>query len=212
MKLFLASYRFGAHVDEFLALTSGPGRIAVIANAADAWPAAARASAVMSELRDLRGLGYEPHELDLRDFVGRPSALADELDGVDTLWIRGGNTFVLEAQMERCDAGDAITSRVRGGSLVYAGYSAGACVAQESLSGIEAADDPADVAATTAWPVPWTGLGLIDIAFVPHFRSVLDEGGVGDQMVARYAREDVTHMTLTDEQVYVVDGERAERI
>ncbi|NEW36982.1 peptidase, partial [Nocardia cyriacigeorgica] len=39
MRLFLASYRFGAHYDRLAALAGAPGRVAVIGNACDAWPA-----------------------------------------------------------------------------------------------------------------------------------------------------------------------------
>lgn len=212
MKLFLASYRFGTHAEEFVSLTSGPGRVAVIANAADGWPPAARSSAVLSEIRGLRDLGYDPVELDLREFVDRSSDLADALDSVDTLWIRGGNTFVLASRMEQCRAGEQISSRVRNGSLVFAGYSAGACIAQTSLRGIEMADDEADVQITTGGKVPHRGLGLVEVAFVPHFGSILDDAGAGPSMVSMYEREDVAHVTLTDDQVYLVDGDRAERL
>lgn len=209
MKLFLASYRFGAHTSEFAALTGGSGPVAVIANATDSWPAAARESALTSELRGLRELGYEPEELDLRQFDGRPADLATRLDAVDAVWIRGGNTFVLRAQLRLGGADDAVVSRVREGRLVFAGYSAGACIASPSLRGVEAADDPSDV---TDRKVMWDGLGLVDLAFVPHFGSILDDAGAGPAMVDRFEREQVPYLTLTDEQVFVVDGERAERI
>ncbi|AYJ50706.1 peptidase [Rhodococcus sp. P1Y] len=212
MKLFLASYRFGAHADEFVSLTSGPGRVAVVANAADGWPPAARSSAVLSEIRGLRDLGFDPFELDLRAFVDRPADLDAVLDSVPTLWVRGGNTFVLASRLEQCGAGDAISSRVRGGSLVFAGYSAGACIAQTSLHGIELADDPAEVRIATGGEVTGNGLGLVDLAFVPHYRSILDDLGAGPSMVAGYERDNVPHVTLTDEQVYLVDSDRAERI
>ncbi|MGB3370480.1 MAG: Type 1 glutamine amidotransferase-like domain-containing protein [Rhodococcus sp. (in: high G+C Gram-positive bacteria)] len=212
MKLFLASYRFGAHADEFISLTSGPGRVAVIANAADSWPEAARLSAVTSELRGLRELGYDPMELDLRDFAGRKDELEAELDSVETVWLRGGNTFVLRSRLHQSGADEALASRVRDGSLVFAGYSAGACVASASLRGIEAADDPAEATPTTGESPLWTGLGLVDVSFVPHFRSILDENDVGEAMVERYRRDGVEHLTLTDDQVYVVDGDRRGRI
>ncbi|MGA9872273.1 MAG: Type 1 glutamine amidotransferase-like domain-containing protein [Rhodococcus sp. (in: high G+C Gram-positive bacteria)] len=209
MKLFLASYRFGAHVDEFRALTSGPGRVAVISHATDGWPEQARESALTSEIRGLRDLGYDPYELDVRRFRDRPDALAAELDSVQTLWIRGGNTFVLRSVLHQCGADEPIVSRVRDGRLVYAGYSAGACVASPSLRGVDQADDPAEIADGA---VVWEGLGLVDFALVPHFGSVLDENGAGAAMVAKFEREGVRHLTLTDEQVVVVNGDRTERI
>lgn len=212
MKLFLASYRFGAHFEEFAALSAGLTRVAVVANAADGWPDSARESGVASEIRTFRELGFQAAELDLRRFGGSAGELESELDSVDIVWVRGGNTFVLMSQLNRSGGDSAITARVRAGSLIYAGYSAGACVAQQSLHGIEAADDPAEVRETTGDEVPRNGLGLVDVSFVPHFRSILDEDGAGERMVARYERENIAHLTLTDEQVYLVDGDRSERI
>ncbi|MCC8929882.1 Type 1 glutamine amidotransferase-like domain-containing protein [Rhodococcus sp. I2R] len=211
MKLFLASYRFGVHVARFVALTRDRPRVAVIANAADAWPAAARDSALASEMTGLRRLGLDPFELDLRQFRGRPDELATELDSAGTLWVRGGNTFVLRSQLARCGAEDPIVSRVRDGDLVFAGYSAGACVASPTLRGVETADDPADVEAVGG-DVVWSGLGLIDTAVVPHYGSILDDTDAARSMVARFEREQIDHLTLTDEQVIVVDGDRFERI
>ena len=66
MKLFLSSYRFGGHSDDFVHLTGPPDDLAVIANASDAWPAAARDSSLLSEFGPLRALGYRPKEIDLR--------------------------------------------------------------------------------------------------------------------------------------------------
>ncbi len=212
MKLFLASYRFGVHVDEFLALTSGPGRIAVIANAADSWPEAARESALTSEMRGLSRLGFDSFELDLRRFIGHPDELADLLDSVRTVWIRGGNTFVLRSQLYRSGADDAITRRVRAGALVYAGYSAGACIASASLRGVEFADDPAEVLPTTGVEPSWDGLGLVDDALIPHFGSVLDEDDAGPSMKKMYERERTPYLTLTDDEVFIVDGDRAEKV
>lgn len=37
MRLFLSSYRFGAHYDRLAALVGTPGRVAVVPNACDAW-------------------------------------------------------------------------------------------------------------------------------------------------------------------------------
>lgn len=207
MKMFLASYRFGDHVEKFLALTGTPGRVAVIAAAADGWPSAARQSAVTTELRDLRALGFDPHELDLRSFVGRPEQLAIELDRYDTVWVRGGNTFVLRAQLSRSGADSAIARRVREGTLTYGGYSAGACVVSTTLRGVEAADDPDEVLPATGTEVVWNGLGLIDFAVVPHFGSILDDNGSGPKMVSQYERENIPYRTLTDEQAVVIDGE-----
>lgn len=136
MRLFLASYRFGDHHTRFAELVGPGARIAVIAAAADAWPPAARASAVTSELAPLRRAGYDAEELDVRDFARSPRTLEQTLRTFDGVWVRGGNTFVLRAQLARTGADDVLEHLVRDGELVYAGYSAGAAVATPTLIGL----------------------------------------------------------------------------
>lgn len=206
MKLFLSSYRFGGHSDAFVALTGPPSDLAVIANASDAWPAAARESSLRSEFGPLRALGYRPAELDLREYVGRPEAFERALEGFGAVWVRGGNTFVLRAQLARSGADDILSERVRGESLVYGGYSAGACVAAPLLIGVEDADDPGEVFPTTGVDTVWNGLGLVDFSIVPHLNSVLDENDSGWATLQRLRRDGISCHGLTDEQAVVVDA------
>lgn len=206
MRLFLASYRFGGDPDRLLRLIGGTGRAAVIANASDAW-GSARGSAVVSDLVPLRRLGFDAREVDLRDFVDAPERLRAELAGDDLVWVRGGNTFVLRAQLARSGGDAVLTDLLREDALVYAGYSAGACVLAPSLRGLELVDDAAEVPATCGVPVIWDGLGLIDEAIVPHYRSPgYDRGEAAqiEELVARYRRDGVTHRTLSDDEVLVV--------
>ncbi len=180
------------------------GRVAVIANAVDDWPAAARASAVRSDAEPLRRLGFTPVELDLREFDSRPSELARALRAAALLWVRGGNTFTLRAALARSGA-DRLLPDILDDGPVYAGYSAGACVLAPSLRGLELLDDPG--------PEPiWDGLGLIDRAVVPHWNSPLDTDGATQRLARRYRRAGVAHWTLTDDQVLLVDGARTEKL
>ncbi|GGG00646.1 hypothetical protein GCM10007304_13210 [Rhodococcoides trifolii] len=207
MRLFLASYRFGGHRDRFLEMVGRPGRIAVIANACDSWPAAARASSVTSELGPLRSAGFDPVELDLREFVGRTAELATTLASFPAVWVRGGNTFVLRAQLAR-SGGDTVLRRMLvDDSLVYGGYSAGACILGPTLTGIESADPPDEVKPTTGAEPQWDGLGLISRAVVPHWQSeLLDTDDAGARMVGALRASSADFVTLTDEQVLIVDG------
>lgn len=206
MRLFLSSYRFGGHSAAFVELTGPPSDLAVIANASDAWPAAARESSLRSEFGPLRALGYRPAELDLREYVGRPAAFERALEGFGAVWVRGGNTFVLRAQLARSGADEVLADRVRRGSIAYGGYSAGACVAAPSLIGVEDADDPGEVRHATGVDPVWTGLGLVDFSIVPHLNSVLDEQNSGHVTVQRLRRAGMNCHGLTDDQAIVVDA------
>ena len=205
MKLFLSSYRFGGHADAFVALTGRPAELAVIANASDAWPAAARASSIRSEFGPLRDLGYRPAELDLREYAGKPVEFERALEGFGAVWVRGGNTFVLRAQLARSGADEILSERVRNGSIVYGGYSAGACVAAPSLIGVEDADDPGEVRTATGTDAVWTGLGLVDFSIVPHLDSVLDEHSSSRATLQRLRADKIACHGLTDKQAIVID-------
>ncbi|MFZ2177750.1 MAG: Type 1 glutamine amidotransferase-like domain-containing protein [Rhodococcus sp. (in: high G+C Gram-positive bacteria)] len=222
MRLFLSSYRFGADPAPLMSLVGVPGRVAVIAAAADAWPAAARASAVVSDVMPLVRLGFTPEEVDLREYIGRgdSSALAERLEGFDMVWVRGGNTFVLRAQMARSGADEVIKELLRRDSLVYAGYSAGACVMGPTLRGLDSSDDPSEVVETCGTEPLWEGLGVVDFAIVPHHPPAEASGGGNTVLLedAAAVRRTVTalrlagipYRTLTDDQAIVVDGDRTE--
>lgn len=208
MRLFLSSYRFGAHPDRLLALVGRPGRVAVVANAADAWPPRARDSAVVSDMVPLRRLGFVPEEVDLRSFVGDPHGLASRLARFPLVWVRGGNTFVLRAQFARSGADTVLPDLLAADALVYAGYSAGACVMTPTLRGLEYADDPAEVHPTCGISPIWDGLGLVDYAIVPHVGSAdLDESGSTDHTIEYYRNAGIECRPLTDDQVIVVEGD-----
>lgn len=211
MRLFLASYRFGAHRDRLLTLLgTPPGRVAVIANAADAWPASARASAVTSDIVPLQKLGFSAEEVDLREYVGRADDLAETLSAFPLLWVRGGNTFVLRAQFARSGADVVLPQLLGDDRIVYAGYSAGACVLTPSLHGLESSDDPDEVQPTCGIEPIWSGLGLVDRAIVPHWQSQFDDPAVLQRVAEGFRDKHVPFWTLTDEQVVVVDGPRVD--
>jgi dipeptidase E len=209
VRLFLASYRLGPDPSRFRRLLPAPTpRVAVIANAADAWPPTARDWAVRSEFDSLRALGAAPEEVDLREWAaptGARAPVADVLAGFDAVWVRGGNTFVLRAQLARSGADSALKALVRTGALVYGGYSAGACVLAPTLRGLELVDDPAEARLLADAPL-WEGLGLVPYRIVPHFRSPgHEESAEIEQLAALYAQSGVPFRTLTDDEVIVVD-------
>ncbi|WP_216901372.1 Type 1 glutamine amidotransferase-like domain-containing protein [Nocardia alni] len=210
MRLFLSSYRFGAHYDRFAALVGEPGPVAVIPNACDSWPAA-WAGAVASDLTPLRRAGFRPDVLDLREYIGRTAELEKALRAYPLVWVRGGNTFVLRAQFARSGADLVLPELLADDALAYAGYSAGACLLTPDLHGIEAADDPAEVLPTCGIESQWDGLGLVDRPIVPHVASpATDPDGICDRLAEHLRTEGIPHWALTDEDAIVVDGDHTE--
>jgi dipeptidase E len=211
MRLYLSSFRIGDHPGRLLALLgeAGPGEVAVIANAMDSAPGDIRRAAVEREVDALTALGFQPSELDLRDFFDQPQNVVQAaLARFPAVWARGGNAFVLRYALARSRADAALTELLQQDSIVYAGYSAGSCVLAPSLRGLEYCDSPQDV--TEIWgdqPI-WEGLGVLDHAFVPHVGSPGHVETEACGLVAEHYRADGTpHRTLRDGQVLLVDGD-----
>jgi dipeptidase E len=196
VRLYLSSFRVGAHPDRLLSLASGR-RTAVVANAMDSQPVAERAIGVQQEFSDLGALGLDVAELDLRQ-----PEVTSQLAGFDIVWVRGGNVFVLRRVLADSGADDVLIDLIRRNAIVYAGYSAGACVLTPDLAGLERVDDIKVVANPLT-----TGLALLDRPFVPHVRSPgHPETATCDALAAAYAKAGRPHWALRDGEVLVVEN------
>jgi dipeptidase E len=195
VRLYLSSFRLGDHPERLTGMLPDHARVAVIGNALDA-VARLRPDGVALELAALTGLGLTPAELDLRTDDAR------ELTSYDGVWVRGGNVFVLREALRRSGADDVLVDLIRTGAIVYAGYSAGACVLAPSLRGLELCDDPAD-----AGEVIWDGIGILDHAIVPHLDSPgHPETDLVARVAARYDTDGTPYAGLRDGQALVIDG------
>ncbi|GGP89000.1 Type 1 glutamine amidotransferase-like domain-containing protein [Streptomyces melanogenes] len=205
MRLFLSSWKLGdtpALLDD---LAKDTRTAAVVGNALDALPVPQRQQATGREVAMLRDRGYRATEIDLRDHFGDAGTLAERLSGFGVVWVHGGNPFVLRLAMALSGADELLTGMLRRDALVYAGWSAGACVLSPSLRGFELVDDPADAVTAYGLPARWDGLGLLDYAFVPHFRSPIPESEPIEHVVERYEREGVPYRVFRDGEVALVD-------
>jgi dipeptidase E len=208
MRLYLSSFRIGDHPEHLVALVGkDPRRGVVIANAMDDAPPEVRGSAVELELAALADLGVGAAELDLRGYFGHQRRLRQDLSGTALAWLRGGNTFMLRYALHR-SGGDAVfRDLLAADALVYAGYSAGACVLSPSLRGLELVDDADAVTRAYGSPPLWDGLALLDEAFVPHFRSPgHPETAAIERVVTRYRAEGIAYRALHDGQALLVNG------
>ncbi|OKK22745.1 hypothetical protein AMK16_06705 [Streptomyces sp. CB00455] len=204
MRLFLSSWKLGDSPELLDDLADGARTAAVIGNALDALPAPQRQQATGREIAMLRERGYLATEVDLRDHFGDASALAERLSGFGVVWVHGGNPFVLRLAMALSGADEILTDLLHRDVLVYAGWSAGACVLSPSLRGLELVDDPADTVTAYDRPVLWEGLGLLDYAFVPHYRSPTPDSESIERVVERYDREGVLYRVFRDGEVTLV--------
>jgi dipeptidase E len=198
----------GDHPEHLLAMIGTDGRRSVVIdNAMDDAPPQVRRAGVELELAALAGLGLDAAELDLRGYFGQQEPLRRELAGVCLAWLRGGNTFMLRYALARSGADTAFTELLAADALVYAGYSAGACVLAPSLRGLELVDDPGAVTRIYDSPPVWDGLALLEEAFVPHYQSPgHPETAAIDQVVAHYRAKGVAYRALHDGQALIING------
>ena len=212
MRLYLSSYRFGAAADVLPGLVgAGVGaRVAVVSNALDLIPEESRrayARSVHDPLADLADQGFSPFDLDLRDYFGRAAALDQALEGVGMVWTVGGNAFLLRRAMAQSGLDAILQRRLAEDSLVYGGWSAGACVAGASLRGVDLMDEP-EAIADLYDPAPiYDGLGLVDFVIVPHFASDHPEAEAASVSAAWLESQGLAHRTLRDgEALLLCDG------
>ena len=179
----------------------------VIANAMDDAPQDVRRASVELELAALADLGLDAAELDLRDYFSQQQRLRQHLAGVSMAWLRGGNTFMLRYALYRSGAYTVFQELLAADALVYAGYSAGACVLSPSLRGPELVDDADAVTRTYGSPPLWDGMALLHEAFVPHYRSPgHPETAAIERVVTRYRAEGIAYRTLHDGQALLING------
>jgi len=197
MRLYLSSFRLGSYSDRLLALLGNSRRTAVVCNAMDRAPDDIRAAGVDREIRELQAIGLDCQELDLRQ-----SGAAEQLAGVDLIWVRGGNTFVLRRVLADSGVDSVLVELLHRDHVAYGGYSAGVCVLTPDLTDLEMVDD-----LTVVDRPILQGLGILDRSFVPHIRSPdHPESERCDGLAEAYRVAARPHWALRDGQVLIVEN------
>lgn len=158
--VLLLSLGLGA-VPAFLAGHAPGGRPLTLGYVPDAARADPAAPWALAERQRVAGLGHAV--VDVRLTGAGAGEVAAALDGVDALYVAGGNTFALLDALRAGGADAVVTERVRAG-LPYIGCSAGSVVAGPSTEPATLMDDPAEAPGLT----DRRGLGLTDAVVVPH--------------------------------------------
>jgi dipeptidase E len=204
MKLYLSSYHIGDHGQDLIRLAGHAQKALVVNNALDFVPDDDRRQ-IRDGIEELEELGFEPEELDLREYLGRTDALHAVLSHCRLVWLRGGNSFILRRAMKASGFDVAARPLIEANELVYGGYSAGAVVATPTLRGIELVDYP-DVVPTGYDPtIPWDGMGLVAYSIAPHYRSNHPESAAVEMVVEYFETHHMDYRTLRDGEVIIVE-------
>ena len=207
MRLYLSSYDLGNHPEELQKLAGEHARVAVISNAGDFTPDEERVERTQQVHEQLRRLGFEPSELDLRKYFEKKFS-NDDLKDFDLVWVRGGNVFNLRKAMAESGFDEVITRALRADVIAYGGYSAGACVLAPTLYGIELCDPLGDVPEGYPAETDWSGLNLIPYSIAPHYKSDHPETTMIDDVVSYFDTNHMSYKTLRDGEVIVIDGDK----
>ncbi|WP_191621822.1 Type 1 glutamine amidotransferase-like domain-containing protein [Microbacterium caowuchunii] len=186
MRIYLSSYRLGRRA---AALQCSGGDALIVMNALDEYEQ--RLLSWDREVEDLARLGYRSKELDLREYWGaRDGALRERLAAADLMWVVGGNAFVLARAATEAQLASALAESP---GLVYAGYSAGACLTSIDLHGVHLMDDPSTQPTGYHPAMRAETLNLIGTRIIPHASST------GARAGAAYLREqDLAFIELAD--------------
>jgi len=204
MYTYLSSFSVGNRARELRSLVRVP-KAAVIANALDHNEGGdLRRSFAQNEIAALQTLGFEAHELDLREYFDNPKELRRRLETVGLVWATGGNVFLLRRAMKQSGLDRCIEEYRRRDDFVYGGFSAGACVAAPTLRGCELVDTLNVSVRGYGDEVVWDGLGLVPYSIVPHFESDHPDAALVTAMIRHFVQNGMPYVTLRDGDAIVV--------
>jgi dipeptidase E len=206
MRLYLSSFRLGNKPEKLTELFTGDKKVGIILNARDTFTPQDRATGLELQIEDLKKLGIESSEVDLRNFKDSQDVRA-ELSKYDGVWIPGGNAFLLRRAMHDSGFDRAIGNLLGNGNFVYAGYSAGSAVTGRTMRGQDLVDDASAVREVYGGDVIWDGLDLVSYSIAPHYKSNHPESAAIDKVVEYFIKENISYKPLQDGQAIVVNGE-----
>jgi dipeptidase E len=209
VRLFLSSKNLGNYPETFLHLVGGDHRLVTIHSAIDDWAAEDKEAKVQAHLEQLTEQGFQPEDIDLRQYFGDPAGLETKLASFDGIFIFGGNTFILRRALAYSGGDQIIVRKVENDELAYGGSSAGSIVVTPSLDGSQYGDAPVLVPEGYQEEVIWDGLNLVPFHIVPHYKS--DWFGAEAEACRDHMRKKgYPFKALRDGQVVLVDGDKTE--
>jgi dipeptidase E len=193
-KLFLTSVNIDK-LPEFIGKDTKGLKVAFIQTAADPYE---DKWFVEADRKKLIEFGFNLIDLDLKD--KNQNELQNVLDGVDIIYITGGNSFYLLDKMQQSGFDKILPDLLEQG-IIYAGSSAGAVVIGSSLEPIRSLDDPSKAPNLKLY----NGLGLVDFVIIPHYGKEKYKEKQ-DKIISEYS-DKFKIQTLTDNQTILVDGD-----
>ena len=130
--------------------------------------------------------------------------LTKELEGIDVIFVGGGNTFYL-LQEARKSGFDKIVKRLVEKGTVYIGSSAGSVLACPTIEIVRPIDDPSKAPELKSYE----GLNLVDFIVLPHFGEKKFETGY-EKMRPGIEKLKYKVFKINDNQAILVKGNKIE--
>jgi dipeptidase E len=91
-------------------------------------------------------------------------------------------------------------------NTIYGGYSADVCVLAPNLHGLELIDDVNQFSYPQQEDAIFEGLGILDYAIVPHYKSKNHaETETATKLVEYYIKNKILFKALTDREVIIIE-------
>ena len=207
MKYYLSSFKLGYKPSDYYSLLDSEKTIGYVANALDHvigkkddW----LEKHISDDMRMLEELHLNVSVIDLKDYFGRPTELAKLFCALSGVWVSGGNVFVLRQAMKLSGLDSIITGNSLPEDFVYSGYSAGCCVLSPTLKPYQEASDPEARPYAGLKDTIWEGLGILDFAYMPHFKSNHSESESIDTEILYCTKHGIPYKGFSDGEVLIM--------
>lgn len=157
-----------------------------------------------SDKKKLIDAGFKVIDIHLENKT-KPQLL-EEMEGVDIIFVAGGNTFYLLQEVRKSGFDEIITSFVKKGGW-YIGSSAGSLVAGPSIELAENIDYQEQAPELKSYD----GLGLVDFVVLPHY-DVKEFKDKIDQNLKKCKKYKYPIIKISDNQAVMVNGNKVEII
>ena len=201
MVLYLSSQKFGEKT-EYLRewIKEHDNKILLIYNALDAKGTEKINNNVKEDIFLLEQIGFKIDILDLKKYFDEKDKLEEIINNYSSICVMGGNVFVLRQAMKYSGL-DEILKKFINRDFLYIGYSAGGSVLSKDLDVFKNVDDPIEFYDKDK--IIYNGLGLINYAFIPHYKSNYHKVHLIDEVVAKCKKEKIDYKALTDGEVII---------
>jgi dipeptidase E len=206
MKFYLSPHKIGNGLKELKSLIPKKNKsLAFIPNALDyTCDLMRRQKSEQGDIDELEVAGFKVERIDLRHYFGKESELEEKLKSFGTIWVRGGNVFVLRRAMKLSGL-DLILKKMieEKKDILYGGYGAGVVILGPTLRGYEIIDDINQRPYLAYQATIWGGLGLIDYCIAIHYDPKVPKANEMGDVVEYYEKNKILYKPLKDGDVII---------